>query len=158
MISRFICIVRPQQMPALRQKAAIASMCFVLCRTCWVMWTGKTKARGLRDRIIKALDETIMPGISDHVEHDFWMTLKISKQIIGPCMEQVFPLRQSFPNRHGSVITIVTRIFLIFISRQQARIPVQGCQACFVLLKWLSDLLMRMKSIVLSLDEETYTT
>ena len=33
-----------------------------------------TEGPRLRDRIIQALDDTIMPGISASVDHDFWMT------------------------------------------------------------------------------------
>ena len=49
---------------------------YVLCPVPNLLGDVDWKEEGprLRDRIIKALDETIMPGISDHVEHDFWMT------------------------------------------------------------------------------------
>lgn len=37
-----------------------------------VDWAGEGPR--LRDRIVKALGDTILPGLSDHIQEDFWMT------------------------------------------------------------------------------------
>ena len=89
----------------------------------------------MRDQFA-ALGDTIMPGLEAVITEDFWMTPNISRQITVRCMVLVFnsPIfaQSAWFRYHNRDPHIQTSIFLLL-----ARIQVPGCQACFVLLRWL---------------------
>ena len=99
----------------------------------------------LRDRIVNALDATNMPGLKDSITADFWMTPEDFKSryramhgtgfSIAPVFSQSAWFR--YHNRDPQIPN------LYFAAA--GAIPVQGCLACYVLLKWLRPLWPKMK-------------
>ena len=64
---------RPPRMTVSHLTGVTVSMCCVRCRTFGdVDW--QAEGPRLRDRIVAALEKTIMPGLSDSISDDFWMT------------------------------------------------------------------------------------
>ena len=81
----------------------------------------------LRDRIVKALSEIIMPDLESHVTADFWMHPGDFENNIARRMEQAFLSRRCSGNQHGSDITIGIRISAIFILLARERIQERDC-------------------------------
>ena len=69
----------------------------------------------LKDKIVKALSETIMPNLDKNIEADFWMTPKDFKNDYRSMHGAGFSIAPIFHNQLGFDITIKTNIYQIFI-------------------------------------------
>ena len=64
---------------------------------------------------MKALEKTLLPNLSKYLDVSFYMTLKISVQIIYPTKVLVFQYHQFSHNQHGLGLTINLRTLKIYI-------------------------------------------
>ena len=83
----------------------------------------------LRDRIVKALDATMLPGLTDHITAEFAMTPEDFKSDYLSVDGAGSRCRRSSRNRRGSGSTTGPRAWTGSISWARARIPARGCRA-----------------------------
>ena len=89
----------------------------------------------LQQRIVSALEKTIMPELGAHIVENFYMTPEDFEAAIARCMGRDFPLPKFYAIGLVFDIITVTRIWPICIFRQQAH-PGAGILGCYVLQKW----------------------
>ena len=98
----------------------------------------------LQDRIVTALEKSIMPDLRNVITEDFYMTPEDFKADYRSEHGAGFSISPASPSLPGSGIITVIRIWQICIFQEQVHIPVLVCLACSVQPKLLKRWLAKM--------------